>query len=201
MPGMVNRPSARETAEYVVPDGRCTATTRAPSTGVPAESVAMPAMAEVVMPWASAAPTTNSETTANAPRARHDRTIQRMDGPLLRGNECRVLVTIETGRKSPGLAGPSRTLGGRFTQQIHGRDTDEKIRRPRREHRRQHTARADCLRQLKHQHHDEGCRLTLGDAPGRAALGARHCELSAAHRDHNNAHQNLDMLLQLDLYL
>src|SRR6267378_2249147 len=99
MPGMVNRPSARETAEYVVPDGRCTATTRAPSTGVPAESVAMPAMAEVVTPWASAEPTTNIVKTAAATRARPEPTIQRMDGPLLRGNGCRVLVTIETGEK------------------------------------------------------------------------------------------------------
>src|SRR5258705_196776 len=197
MPGMVNRPSARETAEYVVPDGRCTATTRAPSTGVPAESVAMPAMAEVVMPWASAAPTTNIEKTAAATRARHDRTIQRMDGPLLRGNECRVLVTIETGRKSPGLAGPSRTLGGRFTQQIHGRDTDEKIRRPRREHRRQHTARADRLRQLKHQQHDEGGRQTRGDAPGRAALGARDGERRAEQRDQQTDEGNRELERQL----
>src|SRR6266446_189989 len=107
MPGMVNRPSARETAEYVVPDGRCTATTRAPSTGVPAESVAMPAMAEVVTPWASAEPTTNIEKTAAATRARPEPTIQRMDGPLLGGRDREKVVRAW---------GPVRTLGRSFTQ-------------------------------------------------------------------------------------
>src|SRR2546428_11826439 len=92
MPGIVNRPSARETAAYVVPDGPCTATTRAPSTGVPAESVAMPAMAEVVTPWASAEPTTNIEKTAAATRARPEPTIQRMDGPLLGGRDREKVV-------------------------------------------------------------------------------------------------------------
>src|SRR5712691_8736142 len=173
MPGIVNRPSARETAAYVVPDGPCTATTRAPSTGVPAESVVIPAMAEVVTPWASAEPTTNIEKTAAATRARPEPTIQRMDGPLLRRNGCRLLVPIETGRKSPGLRGPSRTLGRCFTQQIHGRDTDEKIRSPRRQHRRHHTARADRLRQLKHQQHDKCRGETRRHTPRRAALGAR----------------------------
>src|SRR5439155_3581786 len=137
MPGIVNRPSARETAAYVVPDGPCTATTRAPSTAVPAESVAMPAMAEVVTPWASAEPTTNIEKTAAATMARREPTIQRMDGPLLGRNGRRVLVPIETGRKSRGLGGPSRTLGRRFTQQIRGRNSNEKIGSPRRQHRRQ----------------------------------------------------------------
>src|SRR2546422_9597556 len=108
MPGIVNRPSARETAEYVVPDGPCTATTRAPSTRVPAESVAMPAMAEVVTPWASAEPTTNIEKTAAATRARPEPTIQRMDGPLL-GREL-------TGRNWSRWEEASRTLGGCFTQ-------------------------------------------------------------------------------------
>src|SRR6266513_5154094 len=92
MPGMVNRPSARETAEYVVPDGRCTATTRAPSTGVPAESVAMPAMADVVTPWDSAEPTTNIVKTAAATRARPEQTIQRMGGPLRGRNRDREKV-------------------------------------------------------------------------------------------------------------
>src|SRR5437667_7120465 len=92
MPGIVNRPSARETAAYVVPDGPCTATTRAPSTGVPAESVARPAMAEVVTPCASAEPPTNIENTAAATRARPEPTIQRMDGPLLGRNRDREKV-------------------------------------------------------------------------------------------------------------
>src|SRR6267378_3407979 len=130
MPGIVNRPSARETAAYVVPDGPCTATTRAPSTGVPAESVARPAMAEVVTPWASAEPTTNIEKTAAATRARPEPTIQRMDGPLLGRNGCKLLVPIETGRKCSRSQTASRTLGGCFTKQIHGRDTNEYVRRP-----------------------------------------------------------------------
>src|SRR5437016_4967437 len=92
MPGIVNRPSARETAAYVVPDGPCTATTRAPSTGVPAESVARPAMAEVVTPCASAEPPTNIENTAAATRARPEPTIQRMDEPLLGRNRDREKV-------------------------------------------------------------------------------------------------------------
>src|SRR5213592_2869328 len=157
MPGIVNRPSARETAEYVEPDGRCTATTRAPSTGVPAESVAIPAMAEVVTPWASAEPTTNIANTAAATRARPEPTIQRMDEPLLRRNGCRWQVQIETGRKCSRSQTASRTLGGRFTQQIHSRDTNEDIRRPGSERGRQHASGADCFCQLKHQQHDE-CR-------------------------------------------
>src|SRR5712691_13081068 len=179
MPGMVNRPSARETAEYVVPDGRCTATTRAPSTGVPAESVAMPAMAEVVTPWASAEPTTNIEKTAAATRARPEPTIQRMDGPLLGGNGRTLLVPIETGRRCSRSQTASRTLGRCFTQQIHGRDTDENIRRPCREHRRQHAPGADRFRQLKHQQHDERGRETRRDSPRGAALRTRDRERCA----------------------
>src|SRR6267154_6148636 len=168
MPGIVNRPSARVTEAYVEPEGPWTATTRTPSRGPPVESRTDPAIAPVVTPCANAAGMANNETAAAAKPARPTLTIQRMDGPLLRGNECRVLVTIETGRKSPGLAGASRTLGRRFTQQIHGRDTDEKIRCPRREHWRQHTARADRLSQLKHQQHDKGGRQSGGDAAGGA---------------------------------
>ncbi len=79
MPGSVNRPSARVIAAYVVPDGPCEATTRAPSIGAPAESVAMPAMAEVVTPWAATAPAKTTENT--------QLTIQRMEGPLLSTDE------------------------------------------------------------------------------------------------------------------
>src|SRR6058998_427338 len=52
MPGIVNLPSARVTAAYAVPDGPCTATTRAASSGAPEESVTTPAIAAVVTPWA-----------------------------------------------------------------------------------------------------------------------------------------------------
>src|SRR5439155_12282446 len=201
MPGIVNRPSARETAAYVVPDGPCTATTRAPSTGVPAESVAMPAMAEVVTPWASAEPTTNIEKTAAATMARREPTIQRMDGPLLRGNECRVLVTIETGRKWSARGTPSRTLGGCFTQQIHGTSRDEKIGSPRRQHRRQDASGPDRFRQLKHQQHDECRGETRRDAPRRAALGGRDRERRAEQRDQQADKRNRDLERELDLQL
>src|SRR5437773_1050591 len=194
-------PLLRLRTVVVKPLPRFVTCTAASATGWPLASVTFPEIAPVVTPWANAAPGWNSETTANAPRARQDRTIQRMDEPLLRGNECWVLVTIETGRKSPGLASASRTLGRRFTQQIHGRDTDEKIRRPRREHRRQHTARADRLRQLKHQQHDEGGRQTRGDAPGRAALGARDGERRAEQRDQQADERNRDLERELHLQL
>src|SRR5881398_3449822 len=55
MPGIVNLPSARVTAAYAVPDGPCTATTRAPSSGPPEESLTTPAIAAVVTPWAPSA--------------------------------------------------------------------------------------------------------------------------------------------------
>src|SRR5437867_7121082 len=64
MPGMVNRPSARVTALYAVPDGPCTASTRAPSSGAPEESVTTPATAAVVTPCAVAARTGTRTATA-----------------------------------------------------------------------------------------------------------------------------------------
>src|SRR5258706_1088185 len=194
-------PLLRLRTVVVKPLPRFVTCTAASATGWPLASVTCPEIAPVVTPWANAAPGWNSETTANAPKARQDRTIQRMDGPLLRGNECRVLVTIETGRKSPGLAGPSRTLGRCFTQQIHGRDTDEEIRCPCRQQRRQHAARADRFRQLKHQQHDKRGRQTRGDAPRRAALGARDGERRAEQRDQQADERNRDLERQLDLQL
>src|SRR2546426_1130486 len=92
IPGIVNRPSPRVIAAYVVPDGPCTATTRAPSRGPPVESLTRPAIAPVVTPWASAEPTTNIEKTAAATRARPEPTIQRMDGPLLGGRDREKVV-------------------------------------------------------------------------------------------------------------
>src|SRR3989475_11286906 len=91
MPGIVNRPSARVIAAYVVPEGVCTATALAPSIGAQEESVAMPAMAEVVTPWAARAPATTIDKT--------QLTIQRMSGPLLRGVCGTVRVPIGPGRK------------------------------------------------------------------------------------------------------
>src|SRR5260370_9287703 len=91
MPGIVNRPSARVIAAYVVPEGTCTATTRAPSIGAPEESVAIPATAEVVTPWAARAPANTIDKT--------QLTIQRMSGPLLRGGYGTVRVPIGPGRK------------------------------------------------------------------------------------------------------
>src|SRR5260370_25908530 len=75
MPGMVNRQSASVTALYVVPDGVCTAVTRAPSTGAPEESVTTPATADVVTPWAATAPAKTIEN--------RKLTSQRIEGPLL----------------------------------------------------------------------------------------------------------------------
>src|SRR5207244_4060249 len=67
MPGMVNRPSARVTAAYAVPDGACSATTRAPSRGAPEESVTTPATAAVVTPWARSAVAPANTIVARAP--------------------------------------------------------------------------------------------------------------------------------------
>src|SRR2546430_1911545 len=68
MPGIVNLPSARVTAAYSVPEGRCTAITRAPSSGAPEESVTTPATAAVVTPCAVIARTgANTITAAKTP--------------------------------------------------------------------------------------------------------------------------------------
>src|SRR5713101_5374327 len=66
MPGIVNLPSARVTAAYAVPDGPCSATTRAPSSGTPDESVTTPATAAVVTPCAAAGRTAPRTTTARS---------------------------------------------------------------------------------------------------------------------------------------
>src|SRR5881394_1813428 len=62
------------------------------------------------------------------------------------GNGC-VAVPI-AGRKSPARGTASRSLGGCFTQQVHGCDRDEKIRKPCREYRRQDTAGPDRFGEL-----------------------------------------------------
>ena len=54
MPGIENRPSARVTASYVVPDGSWIAITLAPATGSCWVLVTMPVTAPVVTPCASA---------------------------------------------------------------------------------------------------------------------------------------------------
>ena len=53
MPGIENRPSARVTASYVVPDGSWIAITLAPATGSCWVLVTMPVTAPVVTPWAN----------------------------------------------------------------------------------------------------------------------------------------------------
>src|SRR5262245_4981675 len=90
----------------------------------------MPAIAPVVTPWARAGLIDIEDNAAAAPRAQLNRTNQRMGGPPRRGSKIGIVVPIETGRKCSGPATTSRTLGGRFTQQIHGCDTDENVRRP-----------------------------------------------------------------------
>src|SRR6266550_6139846 len=92
MPGIVNRPSARVTALYVVPDGVWTAVTRPPSRGAPEESVTMPATADVVTPWAATAP---AKTTENSKL-----TIHRIEGPLLSADG------VERSPSRPGESGP-----------------------------------------------------------------------------------------------
>src|SRR5260370_26958896 len=67
MPGMLNRPSARVTALYCVPEGPCTATTVAPVSGAPAESVTTPAIAAVVTPWAAEGRGATTATAAKTP--------------------------------------------------------------------------------------------------------------------------------------
>src|SRR6266566_2287248 len=71
MPGMVNLPSARVTAAYAVPDGPCTATTRAASSGAPEESVTTPAIAAVVTPWAPSAVVPAKPTAARSREISH----------------------------------------------------------------------------------------------------------------------------------
>jgi len=50
MPGRVNRPSSPVVPTYDVPDGPCTATTWAPTSATPDESLTIPVMADVVTP-------------------------------------------------------------------------------------------------------------------------------------------------------
>src|SRR5439155_4429442 len=93
---------ARVAAAYVVPDGTCTATTRAPSSGARlAESMAIPATAPVVTRWASTAPVTNTEKTNAATMTRPERTIQRMNGPLFRRTGSNVPGNIRRGESGP----------------------------------------------------------------------------------------------------
>src|SRR2546425_12494840 len=74
MPGIVNLPSARVTAAYAVPDGPCAATTRAPSSGAPEESVTTPAIAAVVTPWALSAGVAPQATVTKSRQILNDRT-------------------------------------------------------------------------------------------------------------------------------
>src|SRR6184192_1207547 len=76
MPGIVNLPSARVTAAYSVPEGPCTAITRAPSSGAPEESVTTPATAAVVTPCAVAGARDNTTTAARTPTDHTKRVIR-----------------------------------------------------------------------------------------------------------------------------
>src|SRR6267142_123891 len=123
-------PFERVRTEVVNPVPRLVTCTAASATGWPWGSVTLPVIAPVVTPWARATPAQSMVKSAAATRARPEPTIQRMDGPLLRRNGCRLQVPIETGRRWSPRGTPSRMLGGCFTQQIHGRDRNEKIDRP-----------------------------------------------------------------------
>src|SRR2546425_282893 len=179
MPGIVNRPSARVIAAYVVPEGTCTATTRAPSIGAPEESVAMPATAEVVTPWASNGPVEAREKTATATTARLERTIQCMSGPLLRGVCGTVRVPMGSGEKVVRAGKRVKALGRRVSQQIERGNPDQNIWRPCGKGRGQHTPRADRFRELEHQQHNEGGGEARRHAPCRAALRRRNRERRA----------------------
>src|SRR5512134_2153501 len=74
MPGIENRPSARVTAWYLVPEGSCVATTTAPGTGCFCGSRTTPSMAPVVTPCAWAAPGAPHNATS-ASRAIVERTL------------------------------------------------------------------------------------------------------------------------------
>src|SRR6266852_3323825 len=194
-------PLPRVRPVVVKPLPRFVTCTAASATGWPCGSVTFPVIAPVVTPWAAASPMKSIVKAAAATRARPEPTIQRMDGPLLGRNGCKLLVPIETGRKCSRSQTASRTLGRCFTQQIHGRDTDENIRRPCREHRRQDAPGADRFRQLKHQQHDERGRETRRDAPRRAALRTRDRERRAEQRDQQTDERNRDLERELHLQL
>src|SRR5882762_1842889 len=194
-------PFERVRTDVVNPVPRLVTCTAASLTGWPCASVTFPVIAPVVTPWARAPPMKSMVKSAAATRARPEPTIQRMDGPLLGGNGCKLLVPIETGRKCSRSQTASRTLGGGFTEQIHGRDTNENVRRPGRERRGQHASGADRLCQLKHQQHDESRGEARRDTPGRAALGTRDRERRAEQRNQQTDERNRDLERELDLQL
>src|SRR5882672_804083 len=194
-------PFERVRTEVVNPVPRLVTCTAASATGWPWGSVTLPVIAPVVTPWARATPAQSMVKSAAATRARPEPTIQRMDGPLLRRNGCRVQVPIETGRRWSARGTPSRMLGGCFTQQIHGRDRNEKIGSPCRQHRRQDASRTDRFRELKHQQHDECRGETRRDTPRRAALGTRDRERRPEQRDQETDERNRDLERELDLQL
>src|SRR5712671_149144 len=194
-------PFERVRTDVVKPVPRFVTCTAASLTGWPCASVTLPVIAPVVTPWARATPMKSMVKRAVATRARPEPTIQRMDGPLLGRNGCKVLVPIETGRRCSRSETTSRTLGRRFTQQIHGRDTNENIRRPRGQRGRQHASGADGFGQLKHQQHDERRRETRRHAPRRPALGTRDRERRPEQRDQQTDERNRDLERELDLQL
>src|SRR5437773_2967201 len=105
MPGIVNLPSARVTASYAVPDGPCTATRRAASSGAPEESVTTPAIAAVVTPWAPSAVVPAKPTAA--------RSREILQGGLMLIPQNRFIGWIS--RDLKGLSGRAQTCGAPIT--------------------------------------------------------------------------------------
>src|SRR3989442_15268609 len=109
MPGMVNLPSAREAAAYAVPDGPCSAATRAPSRGEPEESVTTPAIAAVVTPWAPSAVVPANASVATRTQGLNDRT-----NVFITSLQREAIATAWSGRGkcAPPPKGRQATLGG-----------------------------------------------------------------------------------------
>src|SRR5258705_1169574 len=208
-------PFERVRPEVVTPVPRLVTCTAASATGWPWGSVTLPVIAPVVTPWARTTPAQSMVKSAAATRARPEPTIQRMDGPLLRRNGCRVQVPIRD--RAKGFPIRSRVkfvpplqngegdrgggLGGCFTKQVHGRDRNEKIGSPCRQHRRQDATRTDRFRQLIHEQHDECRGETRRDAPRRSAHGTRDRERRPEQRDQETDERNRDLEREPDLQL
>src|SRR6266508_1161555 len=186
-------PFARVRAPVENPVLRCTTCTSARASGCPWASLTFPVMAPVVTPWAPAAPAARSENSAAAPRARDERTIQRMIGSLLRENGRRERWSIETGRNWPAAGAASRTLGRRFAQEMHCGRGDEEVRQPRRERRRQHPARPNGLGELEHQQHGERRGEAHADSPGRPRARRRDRERRAEQGDQQANERDRDL--------
>src|SRR6266550_7631708 len=92
-------PFERVRTDVVNPVPRLVTCTAASATGWPWGSVTLPVIAPVVTPWARVTPAQSMVKSAAATRARPEPTIQRMRGPLLRRNGCRLQVPIRDWEK------------------------------------------------------------------------------------------------------